>query len=989
MPGPFDDLIPAQKKPAFTGYIPGTPDPYKASAEERAREDQRMQRERDSVSRERDQLSIERDRIKLENEQKRTAATGGIDGTEGENKAASLVTNLQSAMNNIRSVAKVKPEAAQPGLLEIGAGILGPDAREWAQSDERRDIAGSQFIAIDSALTLATGAAYTPSQLEGYARSLFPTLNDSPYNIAAKRRKFEQIIQAGRLQAGAKAPNIDQAIAAVDAIYGPQNTENKKQDLGIVIDPAKANEDGVIINPAPNRPDMTGGVPTGTDVRFGFEGGEQGFDRTAYLADIGLDPNKEATLMAGLNAITGNPELTADDMIKVYADIGAPLPNAADFQQQLEYARKGYRFGPVDSSVAESAYKAKVEAEAAGMDATGGELGISDLAQQGLTVGLGDEAAGVGTALSELLQGNNPIEGYQIGRDAQRLRLEKARDDAGWLGTAAEIAGGGASFGVPVLSGVQTTRQLVNTGALQGALTGFGYGEGTKGSLTGAVVGGGIGAGATGVLVKGADMVASRIGAKAGNQAALDTATAAADEGITIPRAMVDPKKSVRATALDSTLAGRPVINEQMGKVADAVENRVSSLSTGRVVDAENLGNTVRTAAEREIKNSGTAAKRSYDNAERLAGDAKVTPKTALAEVDAAIARLSETSNTNSAEIAYLEGLKKDLSKDLSVGALRDLRTTLRQKISKGDLTFGQNEARVLAVMKSAADDIRTGLSAQGKADAARAFDVADKAYSDRMDFISSTLQKLIGRRQDNLSGEAIAKRFASMRGVGGDAQGLQQFFRKLSTDERDDISATILDAIGKNGKGDFSLAFLAKNINNIPASARRTIFGADGAKSLENLKVIAKAFDSVKRNTSNTGIGNDWRSVLGSAVFGGGIPFAAGSGGGSAVAAGVGLAGAKLTRDYVSAKMVMSPNFQRWLKKAVTARTPEQIADSFKSLRRVAATEPAIGGEVNALSNYLLQAANDTGPMTAAANSDRKEPSLSNQTAKTAGARQ
>ncbi|MGL4320062.1 MAG: hypothetical protein ACRCS3_04295, partial [Paracoccaceae bacterium] len=27
MPGPFDDLIPAGKKPAFTGYIPGTPKP--------------------------------------------------------------------------------------------------------------------------------------------------------------------------------------------------------------------------------------------------------------------------------------------------------------------------------------------------------------------------------------------------------------------------------------------------------------------------------------------------------------------------------------------------------------------------------------------------------------------------------------------------------------------------------------------------------------------------------------------------------------------------------------------------------------------------------------------------------------------------------------------------------------------------------------------------------------------------------------------------
>lgn len=900
-----------------SGYIPGTPDPYKASEEKRRREDQRMQRDRDALAREQAAVGIERDAIKLENERARTKATGGVDGTEGENKAAALTTNLQAAMNNIRAVTKVNPDAAKPTWTEIGVGIFGPDAREMVQSEKRRDVAGDQFIAIDSALTLATGAAYTPSQLEGYTRSLFPTVSDSPYNIAQKRRKFEQIIQAGRLQAGAKAPNIEQAIAAVDAIYGPAGAETNEADATPALSEASR-----------------GIYPDGVDP-----------DDVEY-AERDKDGN-----LTGYQLKDGSPFV-------VLFDSG----NKRD-------------------------YDAQVEAEAAALDKTGGELGLSDLAQSGITLGLDDEAAGVGRGLSKLLQGENPIEGYQLGRDAQRLRLERAREREGWLGTAVEIAGGGASFGPGALLPTATTRQMVNTGGLTGALSGFGYGEGAVDSATGTIIGGGTGALATYGLIKGADAVAARIGARP--RAALDVARAANEEDILIPRAMVDPKASVKATALDSTMAGRPVINEQMSKVANAVEGRATSLSDGRVVDAENLGNTVRTAAEREISNSGTAAARSYDKAEKLAGDAKVTPKTALAEVDAAIARLSETANTNSAEIAYLQGLKTDLSKDLSVGALRDLRTTLRQKISKGDLTFGQNEARVLGVMKSAADDIRSGLASQGKGDAARAFDVADKAYSDRMDFISGTLQKLIGRRQDNLSGEAIAKRFASMRGTGGDAQGLGKFFNTLNKDERADISATILDAIGKNGKGDFSLAFLAKNINNIPASARRTIFGAEGAKSLENLKVIAKAFDSVKRNTSNTGIGNDWRSVLGSALFGGAAPLAVGSGGGTAAALAVTAGSAKLTRDYFSAKMVMSPNFQRWLKKAVAARTPEQIADSFKSLRRVAATEPAIGGEVNALSNYLLQAANDTGPISAAADSGRSEPSRPNQTARTTGARQ
>ncbi len=787
------------------------------------------------------------------------------------------------------------------------------------------------------------------------------------------------------MQAGAKAPNIDQAIAAVDAIYGPVDG-GEPRDLGITVDPAKANADGVIINPAPNTP--RGGLPEGTDIRFGFQGEQEGFDRGAFLSGIGLDANKEANLVAGLNALSGKENLTAEDMIAVYAEVGVPLPNAADFQQQLENARKGMRFGPIDSAAAEAAYNARIEQEKADVDAIAGEAGASDLAQQGIMLGLGDEAAGVGTALSSLLKGENVIDGYRVGRDVERARLQEARDRTGWFGTAAELAGGGAALGPASIlnTGTQTARQAINQGALTGALTGFGYGEGAQGSTLGAGLGAAGGAALSGFLVKGADLVASRIGAKQANQAALETATAAADEGIAIPRAMVDPNKAVRATALDGTIAGRPIIERTMSRVADDVASRVDSLASGTVLEAENVGNTVRAAAEREIANSGRRARKAYDNAERLAGDAKVAPKAALEEVDSAIARLSETSNTNSAEIAYLQGLKRDLSKDLSVGALRDLRTTLRQKISKGDLTFGQNEARVLGIMNAAADDIRSGLVAQGNSAAAKAFDAADRDYSARMELISGTLQKLIGRRQDTLSGEAIAKKLTAMHSKGGDVEGLRKFFNTLSREEREDIGATIAASLSKNRKGDASMAILANNIEAMPRAARETIFGVEGAKSLANLQTIAKAFERVKRNTSNTGIGNDGRSVLGNVVFGAGAPMLAGGSGATAVAGAAALGATKFTRDVISAKLAMSPKFQKWLSKAIVARTEEQIANSFKSLRRVAAAEPSISGEVNSLTNYLLQAANDTGPMTAAANSGQSEPSKSSQTAKRAG---
>lgn len=969
MPGPFDDLIPAggQKPAPVRGYIPGIADPYKKTREERDAEDQSIKRSRELRDIELDRIKSAEAALKLEEARAKNAATGGIDASVEQGKAAGFALRAERANKTYEGV-KLDPDS----MIGKFGNAVAPDITASFSTDDRNAQRSREKDFIAAVLRYESGAAIPDTEYATAYQIYFPSPSAGPKEIEAKRIARENAIEGLRLGAG---PNVAR-IGQKDQASNP---------LGITVDPALANEDGVIVNPPPNR----GGLPEGTDIRFGFQGSGEGFDRSAYLSGIGIDPNKEANLVAGLNAISGKEGLTAEDMIAVYAQVGAPLPNAADFQAQLENARKGMRFGPIDSNAAEQAYKARIEQEKAQADATLGQAGVSDLAQQGITLGLSDEASGVGTALSALLTGDNVIEGYQVGRDVERARLDEARKRTGWFGTAAELAGGGAALGPgSIINGAaQTTRQMVNQGALTGGLTGFGYGEGALQSTVGAGTGAAGGAALTGLLVKGADAVASRIGsnpaALAQRQTALETATAAADEGIAIPRAMVDPNAAVRATALDSTMAGRPVINRTMEGVSNAVEGRVGNLSAGRVItEKENVGNIVRTAAEREIKNSGAAANRAYTKAENLAGDAKVAPTNAVQSIQGAIKELSETAGMNSAEINFLKTLETDFSKDLSVGALRRARTKLRKLISKGELTFGESEARVLDIMKSASDDIRAGLVAQGRGDAAKAFDVADKAYAERMDFISGTLQKLVGRRQDNFSGETIANKLKAMQS--GDTEGLKKFFNTLAPDEKADIAATIADGLGKNKKGEFSLAILANNIENLPPSARETVFGADGAKSLANLKKIAVAFDKVKRNTSNTGIGNDWRSILASAFFGGGVPLAAGGGGTTAAALAVTAGGAKLGRDYISARMVMSPNFQKWLQKAVVARTPEQIANSFNSLRRVGITDPAIAGEVRALTNYFLKAANDTGPISAAANSDQREPSQPNQTART-----
>ena len=132
------------------------------------------------------------------------------------------------------------------------------------------------------------------------------------------------------------------------------------------------------------------------------------------------------------------------------------------------------------------------------LDNAGGKLGYSDLITEGASFGLYDELSGAANALMHPLTKG----AYEVGRDAQRLRLDDARKRTGWAGTAAELGGGfvGAvpsATGGALLNLGQAARAGMKAGAVGGALGGFGYGDGPVGSLIqaglGAVVGGGIG----------------------------------------------------------------------------------------------------------------------------------------------------------------------------------------------------------------------------------------------------------------------------------------------------------------------------------------------------------------------------------------------------------------------------------------------------------------------------------------------------------------
>lgn len=569
----------------------------------------------------------------------------------------------------------------------------------------------------------------------------------------------------------------------------------------------------------------------------------------------------------------------------------------------------------------------------------GGMSGVAGLAKHGITLGLSDEAAGLGGFISDLFRGQNPIEGYRRERDAEQLFVDRARQELGLVGTAAEFMGG-LSLPGKALNALPTVGNAAKTGAIAGGTAGFGYGEGAQGSVTNALLGGTIG----GVIGAGSQVVApyaaqglNALTQRATNRKvppdigarAQEVAAAGQAEGVNVNRAMVDPRLQNRVTAVDASMIGGPRVQRGMNAVEGQIEGRVQGLGQGGTpLNKIEEGEVYRRAGERAIAQTGKAARAKYNRAEQLAGGAKVTPAQSAKALDDMITDLSELEGMSGAELAYLRGLRGDLDKDLSVAGLRRMRTNLRKKISKGDLVFGEDEARVLSVMDTAADDIRAGLQAQGKTAAANAFDAADKAYRARMEYITGTVQQVIGKRGANLAPEAIADRIIS-KANGKDAGGLRKFYASLTPEERADVAATFAERIGKNAKDGFSVAHFLRQTSpdRLSPHALRTLFGPEGAQSVQNLRTLAEETNRVtsamNSRTSKSAVPGDYRTWLFNLLLGGGGAIME-SGKVMALAAGAGAA--KAGRDILNARSLMSPDVTKWLRQAPRTTNPAVI---------------------------------------------------------------
>ena len=146
-------------------------------------------------------------------------ATSANTASEDERRSAGLAVRMEAALRLVNEVTNKKtgdPNAAKPGILSEamrGMPLIGGDTpANVVTGAARQRVETAQLDALDAALTLATGAAYTKEQLRGLARSYFPQIGDEDQVVLDKKKRLQDVIETARIRAGRAGGNVDRVL---------------------------------------------------------------------------------------------------------------------------------------------------------------------------------------------------------------------------------------------------------------------------------------------------------------------------------------------------------------------------------------------------------------------------------------------------------------------------------------------------------------------------------------------------------------------------------------------------------------------------------------------------------------------------------------------------------------------------------------------------------------------------------------------------------
>jgi len=824
------------------------------------------------------------------------APKDGAAGTESERNAAFLTTRLAGALNTIGEVRKNDPAGLEPGYLPNAVGkIFGDTAQNIITPGSRQRVEAAQLEALDSALTLGTGAAYTKEQLEGYRKAYFPVLGDDEGAIRDKQQRLRTVVEAARVKAGSASGDIDKALAAAGWL-GDETTAQ-----GAVQAPAQA----VDIAGASNDP--------AASVRQLTPEQNAEYQRIAQTGD-------PAAIVSYLKGI-GYDIANADEVVSA-RDKGAGIN-----------ANTTVRRAPVSAANPDGALGAGVR-------------GAADT----LTAGFLDEAGAlvdtVGDAFGGRLAPGGFGDSYNANLDANRSVLANDAENQGAARFAGQLIGG---LPLPVIGGAPTIANLARTGAIYGGAYGAGSSDGGLADRgLNALVSAGIGA-AGGA---GFGAAASRLGRGGGGPRpptpGQEVYEAATRQGIEPLAADVGGPLTRRVTA---GLAQSPISGGSINRAGERVVNQARTArdriaaDVGNAVEPVAAGEAAQAGAQSYIANSRQQTGRLYDRARRLSDRGNVEAPRALQTIQDNITELAETPDTSAPVINALTRLQNDLGAEggVSVDALRRLRTNVRGLAQTDELRATDFERRAGQVLDAVSQDLSEGLNPQAR----RAFRVADAAYRERAETIDQVLKPIIGGRGDKaLAPEQIYQNIQSASR--SDSGRLRRFLDTLPDDERASVSATVISQLGRatdggqNAAGDaFSLNSFLTQWNRMTPRAKASLLPGQSRAALDDLARVAEGSRAAGQyaNRSNTGGANAVNALFAGSALAYLQP--------SFIFAGL--------ANYGAGRLLASPRFAQWLARPVS--TPQQAAQAVRRLSTIATREPAIANDILGIQQRLQQA--------------------------------
>lgn len=429
-----------------------------------------------------------------------------------------------------------------------------------------------------------------------------------------------------------------------------------------------------------------------------------------------------------------------------------------------------------------------------------------------------------------------------------------------------------------------------------------------------------------------------------------------ADVGGPVTRgATAGSRQTIVGGALVDNAATRA--NTQMSGATRAVADQQGQVLAPRVA-GEGLQESARDFARRssEIGND------LYTRAGVEAGNVRIDPQRAIAEVGDLIQQLRQSQipgRPPSAEISALIDFRDRLSQPngLSYTGMKDILSEMKTAGRSPDLLTSRVNAFMRRVAAAGQRDMHEDLVRAGRPRAASLYNRANVFWRDRVERIEEALEPILGAGK---SGEDALQGILTMAGGGkGGVRRLSNVLGSMRPADANNARATIISRLGMGAPGQqnaaqdvFNTSTFLTNWSKLSAEGKRALFRSNPtvARELDDLARIAEAkkITASYANTSNTGRAANFTQALSRLGDVGAVAF---SGAVLGLAPTIALAAV----DIGSGALLASPGFARILANAPrTAASAAQRQRVLTNLRSLAAREPGLAPYIDKVSEAV-----------------------------------